>query len=90
MVVAALVFGVFVVACSLLFLLLYVKSNKSLRENQSVLARRRAQQLKLQAELQARMETEARNYEEARQALLKQAGGGGSDNPKPRNIGHAA
>ena len=89
MVVAALIFGVFVVAFSLLFLLLYVRSNNSIRENQSALARQRAQQLKFQAELQARMEMDARKYEEARQALLKQARGG-TNNPKRRDIEHAA
>ena len=86
MVVAALIFGVFLVAVSFFFLLLYVRSNASMRENQNALARQREQQLKFQADLQARMEMEARKYEEARQALLKHAGG----NSKRPDIEHAA
>jgi len=88
MVVAAFIFGLVVVAFSLFFLLLYVKSHKSMRENHSALVRQREYQSKLQADLQARMDMDARKYDEARQALLKQAGG--SDDAKRRNIGHAA
>lgn len=87
MVVAALIFGSLVLSISLLFLLVYVRNNNSMRESQSALARQRAQQLKAQADLQARMELEAREYEEARQALLKQASGKDRDR---QNIGHAA
>ena len=89
MVVAALIFGFLLIAFSLVFLLLYVQSNNSIRENQNALARERERQLKFQAELQARMEMEARKYEEARQALLKRAGGG-ADNTQRRDVGHAA
>jgi hypothetical protein len=87
MVVAAFIFGLFLIAFSLFFLLLYVRSNTCIRESQNALARQWEQQLKLQANL-ARMEMEARKYEEARQALLKRAGGG--KDPKRRNIEHAA
>jgi hypothetical protein len=90
MVLAAFIFGLVVFFFSLLFVVLYVRSNKSIRENQSVLARQREQQLKFQADLQARMELEARKYEEARQTLLKHARSGGGDDPKQRNIEHAA
>jgi thiosulfate reductase cytochrome b subunit len=88
MVVASFIFGLVVIAFSLIFLLLYVQSNKSMRENHSALVRQREQQRKFQADLQARMEMDARKYEEARQALLKQAGG--KDDSKRRNIEHAA
>lgn len=87
MVVAALIFGILVLAGSLFFLLLYVQSNNSMRASQNALARQRERQLKFQADLQARMEMEARKYEEARQTLLKRAGGG--NDPKRRNIKHA-
>lgn len=89
MVVAAFIFGIVIVSLSLFFLLLYVQSNKHMRENQSVLARQREQQLKLQVELQARMETDERQFEAARQALLKHARSGGDDS-KRQNIEHAA
>ena len=88
MVVAAFIFGLVILAVSLFFLMLYVQSHKSLRENQSALARQRALQLKFQADLQARMERDARKYEEARQALLRDARGG--DDSKSRDIEHAA
>lgn len=89
MVIAAFIFGIIILTVSLFFLSLYVKSNKSMRENQSALARQRARQLQYQAELQARMERDARQFEEARQALLKKAGDGGGDRGR-RNIEHAA
>lgn len=87
MVVAAFIFGIIIFSLSLFFLVLYVQSNKSMRENHGALARQRERQLKFQADLQARMDAEARQFEEARQALLKHAGG---DDPDRRNIGHAA
>jgi phage regulator Rha-like protein len=87
MVVAALIFGILVLSISLLFLLVYVRNNNSMRESQSALARRREQQLKFQADLQARMESEGRKYEEARQALLRQTSGTDRDG---QNIEHAA
>ena len=89
MIVASFIFGVGILALSLFFLLLYVRSSNSIRENLTALARQRARQLKLQAELQARMDADARKYEEARQALLKQAARGGDDT-KRSNIEHAA
>ncbi len=89
MIVASFIFGVGILALSLFFLLLYVRSSNSIRENLTALARQRARQLKLQAELQARMDADARKYEEARQALLKQAERGGDDT-KRSNIEHAA
>jgi hypothetical protein len=87
MLVAAFIFGLLICSFSLVFLLLYVQSHKSIRENQGTLARQREQQLKYQAELQARMERDARQFEEARQALLKNTGGGDRDR---RNNAHAA
>jgi hypothetical protein len=89
MLVGAFIFGIVIFSFSLMFLVLYVKSHKSMRENQSALARQRERQLKFQAELQARMELDARRYEEARQALLLRPTGGDNDRNR-RNIGHAA
>jgi hypothetical protein len=87
MLIAAFIFGSLIIAFSLCFLLHYVKSHQSMRVNQGALARQRERQLKFQAELQARMAIDARKYEEARQALLKQA----ADNDRDRrDIGHAA
>ncbi|HEY0101690.1 MAG TPA: hypothetical protein VGB76_22385 [Pyrinomonadaceae bacterium] len=43
--------------------------------------------MKFQAELQSRMERDTREYEEARQTLLKQAG---DDERDRQNIEHAA
>jgi hypothetical protein len=88
MIVGAFVFGIIIFALSLFFLLLYVRSNNHMRANHTALARRREQQLKFQADLQAQIEADARKYEEARQALLKDAGGG--DDTDRQNIGHAA
>jgi len=85
MLVAAFIFGMLIFSFSLVFLLLYVQSHNSMRENQGALARQRELQLKYQAELQARMERDARQFEEARQALLKSAG----DRDR-RNNAHAA
>ena len=87
MIVAAFVFGILILSISLCFLLLYVQSNKSMQENHTALARQRERQLMFQTELQARIEMEARQFEAARQALLKDAGG---DDRDRRNIGHAA
>lgn len=89
MIVGAFVFGLIILAVSLFFLLLYVRSNNQIQQNHTALAKQRAQQLKFQAELQAQMDADARKYEETRQALLKQATGGGDDTDR-RNIGHAA
>jgi hypothetical protein len=85
--VAAFIFGSLVVLISLLFVLVYVRNNHSMRASQSALARQRERQLKVQADLRARMETEGRSYEEARQALLKRASAGDGDR---QNIEHAA
>lgn len=92
MALAGFIFGLVIFAFSLFFLLLYVHSNKSMRENHSALARQRERQLKFQAELQERMDREAREFEEARQTLLRKANGGGGDDDDPdrRNVEHAA
>ena len=90
MLVAAFIFGILIFSFSLVFVLLYAQSNKSMRENHSVLARQRELQLKFQADLQARMELDARLYEEARQALLRDAKRGDDNKRDRRNIGHAA
>jgi Flp pilus assembly protein TadB len=87
MVVAAFIFGIIILFFSFCFLILYVRSHKSMRENHSTLARQRERQLKFQAELQSRMERDTREYEEARQTLLKQAG---DDERDRQNIEHAA
>ena len=87
MIVAAFVFSIAIFAFSLLFLLRYIQNEKCLRVSREILARQQQQQLKLQADLQARMEADRRALEAARQALLKQSGG---DDAKRRNIEHAA
>jgi hypothetical protein len=87
MLVAAFIFGLLICSFSLVFLFLYVQSHKSMRENQGALARQREQQLKFQADLQARIERDARQFEEARQALLKNTDG---DDRDRRNNAHAA
>ena len=87
MVVAAFIFGGLILTFSLFFLLIYVNSHKSMRANSSALARQREQHRKFQADLQARMERDARQFEAKRQALLKNERG---DDPNRRNIGHAA
>jgi thiosulfate reductase cytochrome b subunit len=89
MILSAFVFGFLILVVSLFFLLFYVRSHNHIRDNHTALARRRAQQLKFQAELQAQIDADARKYEEARQALLKQTARGGGDTNN-RNIGHAA
>jgi hypothetical protein len=90
MVVAAFVFGTIIFSFSLFFLMLYVRSNNFMRANRSSLARQREQQLKLQAELQARMEREARQFEATRQALLRDAPPSGGGDPDRRDVEHAA
>ena len=88
MVLAAFIFGILIFSSSLVFLLSYVRSDKSIRRNYGALARQRERQLKFEADLQARIELDARKYEEARQALLKRK----RDNSESarRNIEHAA
>lgn len=87
MVVAAFIFGIIILTFSLFFLLVYVNGHKSMRANSNALARQRDQHLKFQADLQARMERDARQFEAKRQDLLKNERG---DDPDHRNIEHAA
>lgn len=86
MVIAAFVFGIVIFSVSLVFLLNYIRTNQFMRETNNFWARQQRLQLKLQADLQARMEADERKFEEMRRALLKRAGGdsGRSD------VGHAA
>ena len=91
MLVASFVFGLIILSVSVVFLIHYIQSHKSMRANRAALARLRERQLRFQADLQARIDIEARQYEEARQALLKQARGSDDDNNAGRHdIGHAA
>lgn len=89
MIVGAFIFGLLILAVSLFFLLLYVRSNSQIQESHTALVRQRARQLKFQAVLQAQIDADACKYEERRRALLKQAAGGGDDSDR-RDIGHAA
>ena len=93
MVIAAFIFSIAVFTFSLLFLLRYIQNEKYLRVNSDRLARQRQQQLKSQADLQARMEADRRDLEAARRALLKQASSGGDATRRDlgrRDIEHAA
>ena len=74
MLVAAFVFGLIILSISLFFLIFYVRSHRAMREKRNALARHRERHLKVQLDLQARMDMEARQFEEARLALFKQAG----------------
>jgi Flp pilus assembly protein TadB len=88
MVIAAFIFGLVVFLCSFFFVFHYIQSHKSMRANHLAATKQRARQLKVQADLQARMDREAREFEETRQALLRQAGD--DDSPDHQDIGHAA
>jgi hypothetical protein len=90
MVVAAFIFGLTLLSISVFFLIFYVQNQKSMRGNHRALERQRERQLKFQADLQARIDMEARQFEEARQSLLKQAGGDDDRDSGQRNIEHAA
>jgi uncharacterized membrane protein len=74
MLVAAFIFGLIILSISLFFLIFYVRSYKAMRENRNALARQRERQLRVQLDLQARMDIEARQFEETRRALLNQVG----------------
>ncbi|HJR06758.1 MAG TPA: hypothetical protein VJ842_05840 [Pyrinomonadaceae bacterium] len=87
MIIAAFIFSIALFAFSLLFLLRYIQNEKYLRVNRDLLARQQRQQLKSQADLQAQIEADRRELEEARRALLKQAS---DDNNERRDIEHAA
>jgi hypothetical protein len=86
MVLAAFIFAVFISVLSLACLLGYIQSNKSLRRDRHFWAQQRELELKLQAELQARMEADSRRFEEARRALLERTG----DDPDRSGVEHAA
>ncbi|HZH32860.1 MAG TPA: hypothetical protein VEY11_18980 [Pyrinomonadaceae bacterium] len=74
MAVTAILFGILIFSVSLFFVLAYIQGQSSMRQNRNSQARQREQQLKLQADLQARIEADARRFEEARRALLERAG----------------
>jgi len=86
MVFAAFLFGLLIFSVSVFCVLAYIRSSSSLRHNQNSWARQRQLQLKLQADLQARIEADARKFEEARLALLERRRGD-SDHS---DVGHAA
>lgn len=86
MVVAAFIFGIVILSVSVFFLLNYIRSNQFMRQSRNSLAQRQKLQLKLQANLQARMEADERKFEEARRALLERPG---SDSDQP-DVEHAA
>ncbi|MDQ1560139.1 MAG: hypothetical protein QOD32_3199 [Pyrinomonadaceae bacterium] len=75
MVVAAFIFGLVIFSVSVFFLLGYIRSHNSIRQNRHSLARQQQLQAKLQADLQTRIEADARKFEEARRALLAHANG---------------
>lgn len=86
MVFGAFIFGILIFSFSVFFLLGYIRSNKALDSSRRSLARQRELDLKVLADLQARMEADERRFEERRSALLKRAerASGGTD------VGHAA
>jgi hypothetical protein len=86
MTIAAFSFGFVILFVSLFFLLGYIRSHTSIRENRHSLARQRQLQAKLQADLQARFEADALKFEEERRALLARAGG---DSDR-HDVGHPA
>lgn len=94
MVIAAFIFSIAVFAFSLLFLLRYIQNDKYMRVNGARMARQRQQQLESQAGWQARLEAERRAFEEARRALLEQAGKKDDEeegrDAQRRDIEHAA
>ena len=73
--VAAFIFGIFIFSVSAFFLIAYIRGKDALHRSHNSLARQQQLNLKLLADLQARMETEERKYEERRRALLERAGG---------------
>ncbi|HEY0083703.1 MAG TPA: hypothetical protein VGB61_12995 [Pyrinomonadaceae bacterium] len=75
MVIAAFIFAVFIFTLSLGCLFAYIQGNKSLRRDRSFWAQQQELELKLQADLQARMEADSRRFEEQRRALLERTGG---------------
>ncbi|HEX8129192.1 MAG TPA: hypothetical protein VF527_08835 [Pyrinomonadaceae bacterium] len=85
----ALLFGFFILAVSVFFLLAYIHSQSSMQQNRNSQARQRELQLKLQADLQARIEADTRRFEEERRALLERAAGD-PDSRDSRDTEHAA
>ncbi|HEX8636186.1 MAG TPA: hypothetical protein VF703_18845 [Pyrinomonadaceae bacterium] len=75
MIVAAFLFGILIFSISVFFLISYINSNKSWRRNQHAWVRQRQLQLKLEADLRARIEADTHRFEETRRALLERAGG---------------
>ena len=86
MILAAFVFAVFISVLSLACLIGYIRGNKSMRRDRHFWAQQRELELKLQADLQARMEADSRRFEETRRALLERTG----DDPDRSGVGHAA
>ena len=74
MVIAAFVFGLVIFALSLFLVFSYIQSDRSMQQQGNSLARQRALQVKLQADLQARVEADTRKFEEDRRSLLERAG----------------
>ena len=85
MVFGAFIFGILIFSFSVFFLFAYIRSNKSLDSSRRSLARQRELDLKVLADLQARMESDERSFEERRRALLKRA----DDAPDGRDVEHA-
>jgi hypothetical protein len=75
MVVAAIIFSVFIFSISLFLLFDYIRSQNSMQENRDLWARQQELQLKREADLRARIEADTRRLEEARRALLERARG---------------
>jgi hypothetical protein len=71
----AILFGILIFSVSVFFVLAYIQGQSSMRHNRNSQARQRELQLKLHADLQARIEVDARRFEGARRALLERAGG---------------
>jgi hypothetical protein len=69
MVVAAVIFSIFIFTLSLFFLLDYIRSQKSMQRNRRSWTREQELQLKFEADWEARIEAEAREHEEARRAF---------------------
>jgi hypothetical protein len=86
MILAAYIFAVVISALSLFCLFSYIRSNKSMRRDRHFWAQQRELELKLQADLQARMEADSRRFEETRRALLERTGG----NSERSGVGHPA
>jgi hypothetical protein len=86
MAIGAFIFGILIFSFSVFVLLGYLRSSKALESSRRSLARQRELDLKVLADLQARMEADERRFEEKRRALLERAGGASGG----RDVEHAA